>query len=262
MTSTLATATPIPVQLELFKRQLVLPAYNEEENLPQLFESLADLVSSGFLHSIVIVDDGSRDRTAELAEQYADTLPIQLIRHGRNRGLAAAIRTGLAYAAKHGEPNGIVFTMDSDNTQPIGLMPRMSQLVSEGNDVVIASRYRSGARVVGLSPFRHLTSIGAGLMFKTILPIPGVRDYTCGYRAYRCETLRDALDFYGSDFVSETGFTCMVDILLKLHGRGAIFGEAPMILRYDQKRGASKMPVFKTIMQTFRLAFRRRLGLR
>ena len=65
---------------------------------------------------------------------------------------------------------------------------------------------------------------------------------------------------YGSRFVDTEGFQCMVDILLKLRKLDVIFGEAPMILRYDLKRGASKMRVARTIRQTLSLLAKRRLG--
>jgi dolichol-phosphate mannosyltransferase len=65
------------------------------------------------------------------------------------------------------------------------------------------------------------------------MPIRGVRDYTCGYRAYRGRVLRQAFQRYGDDFINQEGFQCMVDILLKLRKMDVIFGEVPLILRYD-----------------------------
>jgi dolichol-phosphate mannosyltransferase len=93
-----------------------------------------------------------------------------------------------------------------------------------------------------------------------VFPIHGVRDYTCGFRAYRCRLLREAFRRYGDDFVDRRGFECMVDILLKLHRLGATFAEVPLTLRYDRKGGASKMRVARTVADTLRLMLRRRLG--
>jgi dolichol-phosphate mannosyltransferase len=95
-------------------------------------------------------------------------------------------------------------------------------------------------------------------MFRCLLPIPGVRDYTCGFRAYRFDALQAAANAYGSSFVSEKGFSCMVDVLLKMRHFDLVFGEVPMLLRYDQKHGPSKMNVGKTASQTIKLLLRRR----
>jgi dolichol-phosphate mannosyltransferase len=136
----------------------------------------------------------------------------------------------------------------------------MAALIFEGNDVVIASRYQPGARMVGIPWYRQLLSKGLSALFQVVYPIPGARDYSCGYRAYRPAVLRAAFARWGEQFVSERGFACMVDILMKLHMIGAIVTEAPMVLRYDRKPGATKMPVRKTIAQTFGLLIRRRFG--
>jgi dolichol-phosphate mannosyltransferase len=150
--------------------------------------------------------------------------------------------------------------MDADDTQAPGLMLQMSRMVAEGHDVVIASRYRPGARTVGVPWTRRLLSRAGSLLFRALLPIDGVRDFTCGYRAYRAEVIQRALADLGDRFVDQDGFQCMVDLLLKLRGRGLVFGETPIVLRYDQKEGASKMRVGRTALSTLVLLVRRRLA--
>ncbi len=245
--------------------RVALPAYNEGEALTPLLVSLHEtLAAAGLRHEIVVVDDGSSDNTADVATQASYAMPVRLVKHAQNQGLAGALRTGLLDAVEQSDAGDIVVTMDSDNTHPAGLIPRMLSLVHEGHDVVIASRFQPGARVIGVPFDRVLLSIAARWVFKLLLPIPGVRDYTCGFRAYRVEPLAAAIEHFGDRFVSETGFSCMVDVLLKLrrlrvNGSPIVMGEAPMILRYDQKGGASKMRVLRTIGQTLSLVFRRRL---
>ncbi|MEQ8846252.1 glycosyltransferase family 2 protein [Botrimarina sp.] len=245
--------------------RVALPAFNEGESLPRLLDSLhASLSAAGLAHEIVVVDDGSSDDTAEIASRASFSMPVRLVQHEHNQGLAAALRTGLVDAVRHAAPGDVVITMDSDNTHPAGLIPRMLSLVDEGHDVVIASRFRPGSRVIGVPLDRVLLSVAARWVFKAVLPIPGVRDYTCGFRAYRVGPLAAAIDLYGDRFVSEAGFSCMVDVLLKLRGlrldgRPLVMGEAPMVLRYDQKGGASKMRVLRTVRQTLSLVVRRRL---
>lgn len=243
--------------------RVALPAYNEGEALLPLLRSLhATLEGAGLRHEIVVVDDGSQDDTAQIAAQASFSMPIRLVQHEVNQGLAGALRTGLVDAVEHASPGDVILTMDSDNTHPAGLIPRMLSLIAEGHDVVIASRFQHGARVIGVPWDRVLLSIAARWVFKIMLPIPGVRDYTCGFRAYRVAPLAAAIEHFGDDFVSEKGFSCMVDVLLKLrrlrvNGAPIVMGEAPMILRYDQKGGASKMRVLRTVRQTLSLVFRR-----
>lgn len=245
--------------------RVALPAYNEAEALEPLLLSLHEtLAATGLPHEIVVVDDGSSDDTAAIASRASFSMPVRLVQHEQNQGLAGALRTGLVDAVKHAQPGDIVLTMDSDNTHPAGLIPRMLSLIHEGHDVVIGSRFQPGSRTIGVPWDRVLLSIAARLVFKLVLPIPGVRDYTCGFRAYRVEPLKAAIDHFGDRFVSETGFSCMVDVLLKLrrlrvNGGPVVMGEAPMVLRYDQKGGVSKMRVWRTVRQTLSLVARRRI---
>ena len=241
---------------------VMLPAYNEEEALPALLDRIdQDFSEVGIPYEVIVVDDGSSDDTALLASQASFHMPVQCITHEVNQGLAGALRTGVAAALKATSPGDIIVTMDADNTHPPASVERMLQMVREGHDVVIASRYQHGARIVGVPGHRNLLSFGARMLFTVMFPIKGVRDYTCGYRAYRHEILREAAEYYGDQLVSEQGFSCMVDMLLKLSRFKPVVGEVPFILRYDQKGGVSKMKVAKTIWQTIHLLFRRRMNL-
>ena len=238
---------------------VVLPAYNEEANIGRLLNRIQEAMEeSSFRYRVIVVDDGSTDRTAEILEEYASRMPLQVARHKVNQGLGATIRDGIYLAAKSASGNDVIVTMDSDETHPPGLIARMAGLIREGHDVVIASRYQPGGRVCGLTAGRRLISYLASLMCRVVFPTKGVRDYTCGFRAYRGEILHQALARYGDDFVAPGGFQCMVDILLKLRRAGAIMGEAPLILRYDLKRGQSKMKLARTALGTLSLLARHR----
>ena len=240
---------------------IALPAFNEEEALPALLTELGIAMrDAGLEYRVIVVDDGSADRTAEVVRAYGATDPVRLVQHPQNMGLAAAVRTGLLAALEEAGERDIIVTMDSDNTHAPGLILRMVRQIREGADVVIASRYQPGARVVGVPWHRQIFSLGAGWLFRALLPIRGVKDYTCGYRAYRVGILRQALAKYQGDMITEEGFACMVEILLRLRAIGAIMNEAPMILRYDLKPGKSKMNVKKTIQRTLRLLLRERFG--
>jgi dolichol-phosphate mannosyltransferase len=240
---------------------VVLPAYNEADGLPRLLARLRDVAVGHFGASlaVVVVDDGSTDGTAERAGQVAG-LALRVVVHPQNRGLAEAIRSGLLAAMEQAADDDVIVTMDADDTHAPGLISRMTMLIEEGNDLVIASRFAPGGRTVGVPWSRLVLSRGASLLFRLVHPIRGVRDYTCGYRAYRVGLLRQAFARWGQEFISEAGFTCMVDILLKLHRLGAVVAEAPLVLRYERKSGKSKMDVRRTTLQTLSLLVRRRLG--
>jgi dolichol-phosphate mannosyltransferase len=240
---------------------IVLPAYNEEHNLGPLLERIDEAMAEDRLdYQVIVVDDGSTDGTFAVASAYARDLPLRIERHERNQNLGATIRDGLRIAASLCSPKDIVVAMDADNTHTPGLIRSMVRLIREGNDVVIASRYQPGSYVRGVPRHRLFFSWAARILFQLVFPIRGVRDYTCGYRAYRGAVLREAFEKYGDAFINEEGFQCMVDILLKLRRMDVIFREVPLILRYDQKGGVSKMNVGRTIRRTLALMLRRRFG--
>jgi len=238
---------------------IVLPAYDEEENMPRLLDSVRDAMEdSGARYQVIVVDDGSRDRTTAVAETFAREMPLELIRHPVNQGLGATIRDGLMAAIRRADDRDIIVTMDADDTHTPGLILRMVRMISEGYDVVIASRYQPESRVYGVPLLRRAMSGGASVLMRLVFPIRGVKDYTCGYRAYRASALRAALSRYGDEFVNQEGFQCMVDILLKLRTLDLVFGEVPLLLRYDYKAGESKMNVWRTARLTLWLLLERR----
>lgn len=242
--------------------RIVLPAYNEADNLPALLDALRDTMADNQLaYEIIVVDDASTDQTAEVAQRSADELPLLLIRHDVNQGLGGTLRDGLNLALQRCGERDIIVTMDADDTQQPGPIVRMLRMIGDGYDVVIASRYQSGSRVYGVPLIRRFMSRAASLLMRLLFPTRGVRDFTCGYRAYRAAVLRQAIDRYGAEFLNQDGFQCMVDILLKLRSLNVIFAEVPLLLRYDRKSGESKMNVSRTAFQTLGLLSRRRLGL-
>jgi dolichol-phosphate mannosyltransferase len=253
-----------PEAKELPAVRVALPACNEEAALPPLLEACRrTLEALGRPYRVVVVDDGSRDGTPDVLSRWAERVPMRVITHPQNLGLGATIRDALLAALEGAGPDDVIVTMDADNTHPPALIPAMVESVEgEGADVVIASRYRPGSRVVGLGPVRRLMSHGARVLYKSLLPVPGVRDYTCGYRAYRASVLRRALAVYGDALFEEAGFEAMADLLLKLAALGLRFAEVPLVLRYDRKGGASKMKVARTAWRSLRLMLRRRRTLR
>lgn len=242
------------------KLYIALPAYNEEESIGKLLDRIKFYLLDSNIddYKIIVVNDGSKDRTQEVLLEYQKTTPLEIVLHEVNKGLGPTIRDCLLHASQMAEDNDIIITMDADDTHTPGLIYRMVNTMREGYDVVIASRYQKGARVYGLSRFREFLSLMASYIFRLFMPIRGVKDFTCGYRAYRASVVKKAFAKFGDKFIDQQGFQAMVDIILRLRTMDVIFGEVPFILRYDMKQGVSKMNVKATILKTLRLIVRRK----
>lgn len=241
---------------------IILPAYNEEQSLPQLFASIRrSLDEAGGDYRIVLVNDGSQDRTGEVARAHGGDLPLRVVDHERNQGLGVALKTGLEVALADAADDDAIVTLDADNTHSPELIAQMiSALDEDQRDVVIASRFAPGGREVGLSTRRKIMSRGASFLMRLFFPVEGARDYSCGFRAYRAGILKRGLEHYAGGLIQETGFACMAEILVKLAQIGARIAEVPMVLRYDLKSGASKLEAWKAIRRYLYLfAHRRRL---
>ncbi len=240
---------------------LILPAYNEAEALPPLLAAIAATRASALPNlSVIVIDDGSTDKTAQVARDFGEDW-VKVIQHPHNMGLAQAMRTGLAAALETAPPDGLIACMDADNSHQPHELALMLEKLNAGLDVVIASRFQPGAKMAGIPPQRQLFSWSVSVLFQILAPVPGVRDFSCGYRLYRANALRRAVAVWKDQFITEQGFACMTEILLKLSLLpGLKFGETPMDLRYDRKPGATKMKVGQNIRDMFVLMWRHRLS--
>jgi dolichol-phosphate mannosyltransferase len=228
---------------------LFLPAKDEAENLLTLVPAAFE---SGY-GRVVVCDEGSGDGTAEVAQR----LGAQVLRHERNLGLAQALRTLLDFAAHHLEADELAVFMDADATMdPKAAFLGARLMAEEGADLAVGSRYAPGGGVSGLPLSRALYSLGARLLFQALHPIPGVRDYTSGYRLYRPSFLRRYREAYPYWFDSP-GFTAQTELLLRARALGAKTVEFPIHIAYEAKRGGSKMRVFRTAKEYLLLAWRR-----
>lgn len=223
---------------------VLLPAYNEEASLPTLMPKLREALQAiGEPWRIVVCNDGSRDRTAQMLEQWARELPLEVIDHRINRGLGETSRDLFERAAEIAAAGDAIVRMDCDDTHEPQFIARLLATLREGHDVVVASRFAPGGGQQGVSAYRAFISECANLFMKVFFPIKGLREYSCGFRAYRAEIIQRAVAVYGNNFIQlkGLGFTCTLEKLVKLKLLGARFAEAPFVLRYDNKLSASKM---------------------
>jgi dolichol-phosphate mannosyltransferase len=227
---------------------ILLAAYNEELALGDVLNGIARALADGAF-KVWVVDDGSTDGTVAVAERWRTQIPLILIRHETNQGLGAALHTGFSELIPALFPNDVAVTLDADNTHPPAQIPALVQPIEDGQaDLVVASRFVRGARTVGVPFYRRFLSDGAALLFRFLLPIGGLRDYTCGFRAYRGALLKSAQEKWGR-LATENGFAASAEILVKVGALRPKVREVPLILRYDRKPSPSKMRVGQTILR-------------
>lgn len=161
---------------------IVIPAYNERERLPATLESLAKyLRASGHDGEVVLVDDGSRDDTADLARAEAERLGLSLraLTHTPNRGKGYAARRGML--AARGDR---ILLCDADESVPIAMVDRFLERLEEGPAAVIGSRLKAGSKIVIQQPALR-ERLGEAFRELGRLLVPGISDFTCGFKLFR-----------------------------------------------------------------------------
>ncbi|MGC2530447.1 MAG: dolichyl-phosphate beta-glucosyltransferase [Candidatus Acidiferrum sp.] len=179
---------------------IVIPSYNEELRLPATLERIADyLPSLGGETEILVVDDGSKDRTAEVAESFRGKLPsLRVITNGENRGKGYSVRHGMLEA----RGRNVLFT-DADLSAPIEEAPKLLEAL-KNYDVAIGSRALDRSLItVHESRFREFAGIIFNTIVRVILRLPFV-DTQCGFKAFRrdpCQILfqQQRIERFGFD---------------------------------------------------------------
>lgn len=167
---------------------VVVPAYNEESRLPASLQAIHRyLAGQDYLSEIIVVDDGSSDRTAEVAEARQAELANLLVLRNPHRGKAYALRTGVL--ASRG---GIVFLCDADLSMPIEEVAKFLPLLRQGYDVVIGSREAPGAQRIGEPPHRHLM----GRVFNSLVRLVILSEFQDTQCGFKCLSRRAALDIF------------------------------------------------------------------
>ena len=227
-------------------------AYNEQENIENLLRRLHATLAGAGAYQVVAFNDGSTDGTLAELERLRPHYPLTIIHSPQNLGLGGGTQRLLDYVCESGGESDIAVFMDGDDTHDPSTIAAMCMAIGRGADVVIASRYQPGAVLSGIPWHRQVISRGASLFWQVMLPLKHVRDYSCGYRAYRVGLLKQAKAERGKPFISRRGFECQVELLSALRPF-ARFAEVPIRLAYDRKLGTSKMRIMRTSMRTVSL---------
>lgn len=185
--------------------------------MPRLASALA-------IHTweLIIVDDGSPDGTADLAESYADVHPVRVVRRPGKAGLASAVLAGFAQAR-----GDVLMVMDADLSHPPEAVPRLAAAIEEGADLAVGSRYVTGGGTEDWPLNRRVVSRAACLLGNVLVPI---RDCTSGFFAIR----KSALD---GVTLNPIGFKIGFEVMARGRYRKAV--EIPYVFR-DRELGKSK----------------------
>jgi dolichol-phosphate mannosyltransferase len=239
----------------MLKITVVVPTYNERQNLPTLVELLAELRVPD-LH-VLVVDDNSPDGTGEIADKLAAEapVPVGVLHRTVKDGLGRAYVAGMSRALAEGAD--IVVQMDADLSHPCEAIPVMvRQLTTTDAAVVLGSRYVAGGAVASEWPWhRKALSAWANFYVNTILRLR-VKDATAGFKAWRADTLR-AIDV-GS--VRSNGYAFQVEMNYRTVRRGMRIAEVP--IRFEERSGGvSKMSLgvqLESALVPWKLRFSRR----
>ena len=231
---------------------VVVPTYNERENLPVLVEGLMRHENV----RVLVVDDQSPDGTGDVAEALARTYPgrVDVLHRTSRRGFGRSCVDGITRALR--EPVDIVCQMDADlSHDPADLPPIIA--ASAGADVVIGSRYITGGRIVNWPLRRRILSRFANTYIRLVTRLTA-RDCTSGYRCWRRETLA-SLPF---DHIFSDGYSFLIEMLFRAERRGVRVAEVPITF-VERLKGQSKLSMavlVESVITPWRLAATRGRG--
>ncbi|MBU4342211.1 MAG: polyprenol monophosphomannose synthase [Candidatus Altiarchaeales archaeon] len=215
------------------KVSIVIPTYNERENIEKLLPEIFGIFDRGGIDgSVIVVDDNSPDGTADAVEGLKREFPITLIRRQEKGGIGSAYITGFGKALEQGAD--VIMEMDADFSHSPEEIPNFVREI-ESSDVVIGSRYIKDGEIENWNFIRRIISKGGNLVARILLGLD-VEDVTTGYRAYRRETL-EGIEL-GS--IESNGYAFQAEMLVRARERGFSIKEMPITFR-DRVHGKSKL---------------------
>jgi len=227
--------------------RILISAYNEQDQIGQLLVNIDNVLGSSEPYEILVVDDGSTDKTAEVLLSYEKEFPVSMLRHPQNLGVSSAFRNGFDRILENCSPDDFVLTMEANKNADPKIIPDMIEASQSGSDLVLASCYAPGGKVIGDPLFRLVLSMGINFLLRILFPC-GVHTYTSFYRLYRCSLLKELKTRTRNRYFTSEGFVCMADMLLKARKiKGIKISEVPLVLRSDIDVSGSKMKISRTI---------------
>jgi dolichol-phosphate mannosyltransferase len=219
---------------------LILPTYNEAENVEALVQAaLGRLASTGLAHTTLIVDDSSPDGTGVIAARLASQLSgVEVLHRPRKEGLGRAYLAGFERALDAGAD--LIMQMDCDFSHDPADIPRLVAAAGAA-DVVLGSRYVPGGGVTNWALSRRILSRGGCAYARLILGVP-VRDLTGGFKCWN----RSALERLDLEGVDSHGYGFQIEMSYRAVKAGLTVTEVPILFR-ERREGQSKMDTWITL---------------
>lgn len=231
-------------------KTIILPTYNEAENLPRLVKAIFDLQIPDL--NILVIDDNSPDGTGVIADKLAKKYPLTVIHRRGKQGLGSAYLAGFARAIVLGAD--VVFEMDADFSHHPADIPRLLAEIDQGYDFVIGSRRVKGGNIKGWTWWRNIQSILAMGFARFILGLK-TKDITAGYRCIRTQILKD-INFKS---IKSNGYAFQEELVYYCEKQGFKIKEIPVTF-IDRKVGRSKLSlgdIIEFFITIFRLRFKK-----
>jgi dolichol-phosphate mannosyltransferase len=232
----MSDATDLPTSETHGLPWLILPTYNEAENIAAILAAAGEVLTAaspeGF--RILVVDDGSPDGTGDIADRLASEHDwVRVLHRTEKNGIGPAYLAGFRHALDHGA--AYVFEMDSDFSHDPADLARLLAAVRSGADLALGSRYVPGGGVTDWGLLRRFVSEGGSTYARLVLGLR-VRDLTGGFKCFR----REVLESIHFDSVRSQGYAFQVELTYRTVQAGFQVVEVPIVFR-DREHGQSKM---------------------
>jgi glycosyltransferase involved in cell wall biosynthesis len=227
---------------------IIIPAFNEEANLPRVFEEIAHLSQEHPEWRLVpvVVNDGSTDGTRDVLEKLAPQYGAVSLHLPVNVGIGRTVQAGLRYAVQNLSPQ-VLLQLDGDGQHPAGEIPRIISPVLKGDsDVVVGSRYVPGAGGRVSSPMRRAGTAFFSLLLRVTVGVR-IQDTTSGFRAFSAEAGEFLSRYYPDDYPE-------VEAYVPLARRKFRIQEVPVNMR-PRDRGTSSITPIKSLYYMLKVAF-------
>jgi dolichol-phosphate mannosyltransferase len=246
--------------------KIILCAFNEAKNIQKLIPSIIhefELMQREF--EIIFCLDCSTDNSVEIIESFKNKCSITILPIENQRGLGLAYKKAFLHVIFNSKPEDLIISFDADCTHNPSQLKEMIKIFDEKNlDFMVASRFVNSSSIAHFPAYRKLISSSISLFLQSFFPIKNsqnkIKDYTSGYRIYKNNILQKLYKKLGTKLITETDFTCLIEILIKLNQQKLLtnFAEYPIRYEYGEKIGASKLRLsrnfYRLIILSIKLA--------
>jgi glycosyltransferase involved in cell wall biosynthesis len=242
-----------------------LPAYNEAATVGLSIYRIGEVMKQvNREYELIVLDDGSTDETHQVVDSYERLLPIRLIGFESNRGFGPSLLCLLKEVVRRSifPERDILVTIEADFSQNPSVVPEMVREIEGGADLVIASAFARGSRIINTPlRFKVLNSMFY-ILFRNLYSVRGVKDYVSSFRAYRVGLLKRGLEQMDDEIVTLKGRSANTELLLNLNRLNPHIVEVPLLYRHDIRKRESRNHLHEVWWEYIRMISRLWLGRR